>query len=175
MENEIILKDPERELTKQEKISISLKDIAQTTRQKLKEKYPGCKFSVTTEYYSMGQSLHISLMESDFKVIQDFKDIPEMGLFKITSEGHYADEQIKQMQSEMYHQLNEYQLQDAYDSEHWCNGVFLTEQGHKMLQDVVKITRVYNWDDSDSMIDYFDVKFYLHVNIGKWDKPYILN
>ena len=30
-----------------------------------------------------------------------------------------------------------------------------------------------NWDKSDSMSDYFDVGWYITINIGKWDKPYI--
>lgn len=28
-------------------------------------------------------------------------------------------------------------------------------------------------DNSEAMIDYFDISYYLNVNIGKWDKPYI--
>lgn len=31
-----------------------------------------------------------------------------------------------------------------------------------------------NWDNSDIMTDYFDVGWYVKINIGKWDKPYIL-
>ena len=31
-----------------------------------------------------------------------------------------------------------------------------------------------NHDNSDIQTDYFDVGWYVDVNIGKWDKPYIL-
>ena len=31
-----------------------------------------------------------------------------------------------------------------------------------------------NHDNSDIMTDYFDVGWYVDVNIGKWDKPYIV-
>jgi hypothetical protein len=31
-----------------------------------------------------------------------------------------------------------------------------------------------NHDNSDIQSDYFDVGWYVDVNIGKWDKPYIL-
>lgn len=31
-----------------------------------------------------------------------------------------------------------------------------------------------NHDNSDSMTDYFDVGWYISINIGKWDKPYVL-
>ena len=29
-------------------------------------------------------------------------------------------------------------------------------------------------DDSDPMTDYFNCSWYVNINIGKWDKPYIL-
>ena len=31
-----------------------------------------------------------------------------------------------------------------------------------------------NWDKSDIQSDYFNVGWYVDVNIGKWDKPYIV-
>ena len=31
-----------------------------------------------------------------------------------------------------------------------------------------------NHDNSDLMTDYFDVGWYLEINVGKWNKPYIL-
>jgi len=32
-----------------------------------------------------------------------------------------------------------------------------------------------NFDKSDAQTDYFHVGWYMSVNLGKWDKPYILN
>lgn len=29
-----------------------------------------------------------------------------------------------------------------------------------------------NWDKSDLQVDYFDVGWYVRVNIGRWNKPY---
>ena len=29
------------------------------------------------------------------------------------------------------------------------------------------------YDNSDSMIDYFEIAYYLDINVGKWDKPYV--
>lgn len=28
------------------------------------------------------------------------------------------------------------------------------------------------YDNSDSMTDYFDIAFYIHVSVGQWNKPY---
>jgi len=30
------------------------------------------------------------------------------------------------------------------------------------------------YDRSDAMVDYFDTAYYMHLNIGQWDKPYKL-
>ena len=163
----------DKPLTKQEKYTMDLKDIAKIVKQKLKDKYPKCVFSVTIERYSMGQSLHISLMKSNIKVIQDFDKIPDIALSYYENQ-RYTKQQIEDTQKSMYHQLNQYTLLEEYDNQKWCNGVFLTKEGHHLLQDAVKMTSHYNYDDSDSMVDYFDVNFYLHINIGKWNKPYEL-
>ena len=31
-----------------------------------------------------------------------------------------------------------------------------------------------NYNNSDIMTDYFDVGWYIDINVGKWNKPYIL-
>ena len=159
-------------LTDHQKIDIGIKEIAQMVRDQLKKEYPTCVFSVTIERYSMGQSLHVSLMKSDFKVIRDSTDINENALRHLST--GYTIEDIKQRQNERYHQLNQYGFfRDEYDPDTWNNGVFLTEKAHIMFKRIVKIVNYFNWDNSDSQTDYFDVHFYLHLNIGKWNKPYV--
>ena len=29
------------------------------------------------------------------------------------------------------------------------------------------------YDTSDAMVDYFDTAYYVDINIGKWNKPYV--
>jgi len=166
--------DNNKELTKQEKYSMDIKDIAKQVKQQLKKEFPSCVFSVTIERYSMGQSLHVSLMKSSFKVIRDFKDISEMVLFKYTNSGRYTRDQIEKMQLENYHQLNHHLFYEKFDPDSWNNGVFLTEQGHNLFKRVCQMVNHYNYNDSDIQTDYFDVNFYFHLNIGQWNKPYIL-
>lgn len=161
-----------KELTKQEKYSMDLKDIAKEIKQELKTEFPGCVFSVTIERYSMGQSLHVSLTQSDFKVIREFKDIPEIAFLSIGT--GYTEEQIRERQEEKYHQLNHHFSNETYDSDKWNNGVFLTKEGHDLFKRVCEIINYYNYDDSDTQTDYFDVNFYLSLNIGRWNKPYIM-
>jgi len=50
----------------------------------------------------------------------------------------------------------------------------LTAPIKKILQDVISELRSYNYDNSDSMIDYFDTNFYMNIRVGKWDRPYVI-
>lgn len=45
----------------------------------------------------------------------------------------------------------------------------------KCLEEVMSAMKGDTWfDKSDSMIDYFHVAYYLNINIGKWNKDYIV-
>ena len=61
-----------------------------------------------------------------------------------------------------YDQVNPYWFQDHYDGK---AKAFLTE--------AFKALKSADWyDESDAMIDYFNIAYYVDINIGKWDKPY---
>ena len=40
---------------------------------------------------------------------------------------------------------------------------------------VVAVSLNDNYDNSDPQVDYFDTNYYLHLYIGKWNKPYSKN
>jgi len=42
------------------------------------------------------------------------------------------------------------------------------------LMDVLPAMNIGNHDNSDSQTDYFDVGWYVDVNIGTWNKPYVV-
>jgi hypothetical protein len=49
-----------------------------------------------------------------------------------------------------------------------------TGQALAFLDEVMPLLNTGNHDNSDIMSDYFDVGWYVDVNIGQWDKAYIL-
>ena len=151
--------------------NLSTTQIAKEIRHRLAQKLPSCKFSVTTQLYSGGSSITISLTESHYNAIKRFEDISETALIQKQA-NRYDLETIKQVQNSKYHQLNHFQSLEPYNPNTWNNGVFLTEKGHRIFNEAVKIAEEYNYDNSDAMTDYFDVNFYLHLEIGKWDKDY---
>lgn len=156
------------QLTKQEKNNLSTTEISKLIKQQLKKEFKDCKFSVSSSYYSMGSSISIYLMESNIKIIRDFKDISEIAFLGLNR----TKEEIKQFQEKKYHQLNPYSLRDDFDEDNWSNGVFLTENGFKLLKRVVEIVDYYNYDESDSQTDYYCVNFSFNIGLGKWDKDF---
>lgn len=71
--------------------------------------------------------------------------------------------------------------QAAYIRNNKCltvNPYWYQEQFHgtakKFLTEVITAMNRGNHDNSDIMTDYFDVGWYVDVNIGAWDKPYVL-
>lgn len=158
-------------LTHSEKINLGIKEITRQIREKLK-KIKGVKFSVTMKSYSGGSNISIYLMESNFKVIEDFKNISPEAIFKYKDNGMRTEAQLKEMQEAKYHQLNN-NIEKEYNKDFWNNGVFLTEAGHNLFKVVMDIVNYYNYDESDIQSDYFSVNFYTNLGIGKWDKPYI--
>lgn len=157
-------------LTTSEKIQLGTTEIAKRIRQQLKEEFPDVTFSVTKESYSGGSSITISLMKAPFKIVRTMNEIGEMDIFDLGT--GYAKEDIEHRQAEDYHQLNQYTLRELYNPHKWCNGVFITEKAHQVLQRAVQISDQYNFDKSDHMTDYFFVNYYLHTAIGKWNKPF---
>lgn len=45
-------------------------------------------------------------------------------------------------------------------------------EAQSFLSEVIPAMHVGNWDNSDLMTDYFDVGWYVSVNVGAWNKPY---
>jgi hypothetical protein len=118
------------------------KDICKIMREYVKNVYPIWKFSTRMDGYN---SIYISVMEAPMDVF--------------TAEGRekfYKPDNA-------YIQLNHYYLQDDPRITDYCKVV---------LKDVLGMLNSYNYDDSDSMVDYFSTNFYVNLHIGKYDKPF---
>ena len=111
-------------------------------------------------------------MRANIRVIKKFSEISQEALLRYCDTWR-TKEQLQKIQEEHYFQLNPYTLREVYNPNTWCNGVFLTKEGHALLKKVVKIADHYNFDDSDSMTDYYSVNFSFHIELGKWNKPFV--
>jgi len=160
----------DRTLNKTEKLNISLQDISKVIKQQLKKEYPLCKFSIRCEFYSMGRTLHIGILETNFKIVKPFEELSEVAILSYTAED-YTIEQLKALQEVTHRQICTIGANEVYNPNVWNNSVFLTEEGFKLIKRITELTNKFNWDNSDSQTDYFDVKFYTDLSIGTYDKP----
>ena len=138
--------------------NLGITDIAERVRFFTKKQYPDCKFSVTIERYSGGQSMDIALMSAPFEVFN--KEYTKDKNGNVYNERDWE-----------YSQLNKYSLGKEADG--YCNGSYLTPKAVEVLKFAYDVATAYNFDDSDGMIDYFHTNFYLHLAIGRWNKPFV--
>lgn len=64
---------------------------------------------------------------------------------------------------EFHYQVNTYWAHEHYQG-----------KAKSFLMELIAAMNDGNHDNSDAMTDYFDVGWYIHVNLGKWNKPYEL-
>ena len=89
-------------------------------------------------------SIHVTIASSDI----DFSDLDKEGVWGVKG----------------YAQINQFHLHQYGRHE-----TLLTK-----IVDIIKTAPADKWyDRSDSMSDYFDTAFYIHLNVGAWDKPYV--
>jgi hypothetical protein len=63
-----------------------------------------------------------------------------------------------------YEQVNPYHYNEHFD------GIALA-----FLEEVMPVMNDGNYDKSDIQTDYFNVGWYVDVNIGQWNKPYTVS
>jgi hypothetical protein len=123
------------------------KQIAAKVREDLKRELPQWKFSVTYQSFAGGSSITLALVSGPEEVL-------------VGGDG--------------YQQLNQYSF--IRDDKNFANnGALLTEQGWKVMKVATNLLDNYHWDKSDAQIDYFCCNFYMHIEIGKWNRPYVNN
>ena len=129
-----------------------LTEITKEIRAELKAEFPECKFSVTTRNHL---TITVALMSAPESPFANLNTTCEH-----THEGDYA-------------QLNHYHI--THRDNNWIsNGYYLTPKAAKMLKAVVEMSNRENWNNSDIQTDYFDVNYYFHLQVGKWNKPFIV-
>ena len=52
---------------------------------------------------------------------------------------------------------------------------FYSGKAKEFLTKAVEILNTGNYDNSDSVTDYHDVGHYISINVGRWDKAYVVS
>jgi hypothetical protein len=117
----------------------------------LKAKFPKLKFGCRKSSGSLGVDVVIKEGNVDFSTM--FADCAR------DYEGN-----VREFKGNV--QVNQYAM-DSYNAKQ--RKVFAT------IFDIIKTAPANKWfDESDSMTDYFHTAFYIHLEVGEWNKPYVL-
>lgn len=124
---------------------LQTKEIAQIVRGFLKEKFNDFRFSVRSDY----NSIDITLKESPVEIFKDPAEWTDADddrwFYKLggANELRWHDRESDQIKRSQHRRI-------------W------TEFVREMVLTVNAFVKSYRWDDSDSMIDYFNTNFYFH-------------
>lgn len=83
---------------------------------------------------------------------------------RVCGSSHYQVSHGFRPNTSGYSDVNPYWYQDHYDG-----------KAKAFLDEAFKALKVAGWyDNTDAQIDYFDTAYYCDINIGKWNKPYVV-
>lgn len=106
----------------------------------------GVKGRLGVQHHS---TLVLNITEGPIDFIKDYNN---------TATERYGSEHVT---AEDYINVNQYHYQKHFSG-----------KALEFFKEVLPILNKENYDNSNSQIDYFDVGYWLEVNIGRWDKPY---
>lgn len=168
--------------------SLSTTDIAKKVREYAKYAYPDFKFSISCKYFSGGSECNMVLMQSPYELTND--EILDTWCRNHTTqygrtEFYNGKECVHEVTEENIYMYKEYTKKNVYEdwrfNQYYDFGKDMAERSPidirvlDAIRDVMNYLRSYNREDIDSMTDYFDVKFYFDVSIGKGrDKPCVV-
>mgnify|MGYP004459623359 CR=1 FL=1 len=160
-------------------VNLTLKEIAKIVRTYVKEKYPTCKFSIRTHYASMCQSLNVDLLEFPERMYKTAEELNENYWEEYTYKDKDGKEHTyKNISDEIQSVWRKLYNNNIFTADSWTADDLLkcyektvfeesktfygvqTEYFKSVIDDVNAFIASYNYDDSDSMTDYFDVNFY---------------
>lgn len=131
---------------------ITAKEVS-VIRRDLKEAFPakdGWKFSVKLSSGHLGVDVHFMEGPVDL-LVYDSGDEWRAGM---------ADRDPTKIMTR--EGINHFHI----DSQHPPETAALINKAHEIIARD-------HWDHSNSQIDYFSCAFYIHMGVGRWDKPYV--
>lgn len=139
-----------------------IKDVAALIRSYVKEVYPTYKFGVRIQRYSMGQTLYTELKEAPHDIYKTREELTNEDLNviyrKLKANSYYSGDELggEEFEAALQKAWNESNFYKVYN-----------ELTQAIINDVEREVKSYNYEDIDSMIDYFHVDFhYFGVKIA---------
>ena len=167
--------------------NLDTKDKAKAITDAVKKEFPDVKISRRSENFSGGDAISFNIMSSDKDLFVSDSDIDKMDYSDFgrlsASNGFewWAKDNVPNYQVDHSYNIDDVRKYAKYslaenrkrdiqspNGDEW----YLSDYGKKVVSALNKEANSYTYNDSDGMVDYFDHGTYMHINIGKWNKPY---
>jgi hypothetical protein len=112
----------------------------------------GIKYSLAVDHHS---SIVLTISKGPVDFISNFQEQQ--------NSSNFWDKSSDAPKAITYIDVNPYHYQNNF-----------TGKTLELVAACIKALNLNNYNNSDSRYDYFDVGHYVHMNIGKWNKPYEL-
>jgi hypothetical protein len=89
------------------------------------------------------------------------------GTFDFIEQACAHNKEVSDRRGTPYYPVTDYVQVNTYYPEHYGEAAEFLEE----LIAAMKGTGWYN--NTDSQIDYFDIAYYLDINVGQWNRPYV--
>lgn len=134
----------------------SLKEIAQLVRAYVKEFFPDYRFSVRTSYASMCQELHVDIKEAPAEIFKPYEEMTKDDISECWRKAVRNSVWTLNSWNKAEEKAEFERIWSKYGAFYRC----LTDKTRATVKAVDEYVNSFNYDDSDGMIDYFDVNFY---------------
>ncbi len=148
------------------------KDKIKAIDDEIKKAYPELKTSRTTHQGGYTDSFSYNVMEGDKPLIRSIDDFSDAEIERLYNKGYNRSwyktkddfkQNLKRDLEKGTLDVNQYGIDEDYR---------LTPYGKQVFKDIMKVSDAYNYDESDSMTDYFNTGHYINLHVGKDGKPY---
>lgn len=134
----------------------SLKEIAQLVRAYVKEFFPDYRFSIRTKYASMCQELLIDMKEAPADIFKAYEEMTDDDISECWRKATRNSVWTLNSWNKAEEKAEFERIWSKYGAFYKC----LTEKTRATVKAIDEYVNSFNYDDSDAMIDYFDVNFY---------------
>ena len=77
------------------------------------------------------------------------------------------NKEIAERRNQPYYPSSGYVQVNTYYPEHYG-------EAQEFLEELIAAMKGTGWyNNTDAQIDYFDIAYYLDINVGRWDRPYV--
>ena len=136
--------------------------MAYISQEKKKELAPAIK--AVLKKYGMKGTIGINHHSS---LVVNLKE----GVLDLLGDAQKHNDKVAEQRGQQSYPVGDYLQVNTYYADEWA----IDEKISNFYEELIGAMKGTGWyNKSDAMSDYFDIAYYLDVNVGKWDKGYVL-